>query len=827
MTGDTATDLSVRPQVSRRSMNGPDSSSWADSNLSLFESDLPAAHPPLLTAGQAPRTKRRLEPNADASCVSTNKLARRFSLQDAVGGSGYQAPGYYLSSSAMECDTTTSPHGFGNGPAVTDAYVTNSTCRPITQLPPLNIRPYADFTFPSADVQQVPDGLPPTPQTPSNATQTPYLVVFPGNGTAISSFEYTNLYAQTPLEQAAHHGLPCDSAWDPPAVPPETNQREFQLLTSLPSSVYTMRNQFSSPNHQLSTHEHIPFPSFPNLLSPDSFMENPGVIEYQIDATTPVFLDEATVQTNHRNLSWQHGRIIKNQSPSPPNPLSPPRSSLDTPTPKVEPPDEADRVAACPLIPTQSGRIVRTPRLVADDGASMSSRPTGQPQTPRRRGPIAEGERKIISETRKLGACIRCHLQRARCVVGPDGPLGTCGTCMNVNRRSKKTIHHLPCLRFKLTTVKYHRTADAGLTKRFTNTQVVDIEAFGPVKTIKIGGNAVKTPLELQVREFAPLPGDQLGRWYKDSKGIMRNVQKSAFCLADIEKAAAAYVGWVDLNVYEGLELLPKPEHPIIRETFLQARHHTEQLVRGHVQDSDSTEQRNFMIMAIRLWFSIRHCSGSSYLVGDETLGIELVEDEDCEWRHEGRCVPRMIVAQFDSIRIERVYKKKIPNFLKLYEKILKSGNMHAWFTIYLVTFLFVDLVAIACRDVLRRRRQQGWEQETRYGPSDLPSTSFMEEVQAGGVTMLAHWLYFRRVDLLNTDWDNLEDSPWKALTPEQIDFMRRTVTQLKRIEPTIPKTPSEGCWESSLFWFSQMFAPEWNPPQTFTRAMPSAGREE
>jgi len=139
-----------------------------------------------------------------------------------------------------------------------------------------------------------------------------------------------------------------------------------------------------------------------------------------------------------------------------------------------------------------------------------------------------------------------------------------------------------------------------------------------------------------------------------------------------------------------------------------------------------------------------------------------------------------MIVAQFDSIRNERVYKQRVPEFLRRYEKFLKSGNMNAWFTIYLVTCLFVDLVAIACRDVLRRRRQQGWEQETRYGPADLPSTSFMEEVQAGGVTMLAHWQYFRRFDLLNTDWDN--GSPLKVLTQEQVKFMRWTVTQLKEI---------------------------------------------
>jgi hypothetical protein len=348
--------------------------------------------------------------------VLTNKHARRVFLQDAFDGSGYPVPGYYPSSSATGSDTTTSSHGFGNGPAVTDAYVTNSAWSRDAQLAPLSIQPCADFTFPPRDVQQLADGLPPTPQTPSNATQTPYSGVFPGSNTAMSSFpEYTTLYVHTPLGEPAHHGLPCDSGWGPSTVPPETNQQEFQLVTAPSSSaVYAMENHLSSPNHQPRPHERIiSFSNFHGLLSPGSFMEIPGVTGYQTD-TTPVFLDEATGQTNHRILPWQHGRIIKSQSPSPPNPLSPPRSSFDTPTPKVEPPDDADGVlAAGPLISVQSGDIVRTPRVSAHEEASVP-RPTGQPQTPRRRGPIAEGERKNISETRKRGACIRCHLQRTK-----------------------------------------------------------------------------------------------------------------------------------------------------------------------------------------------------------------------------------------------------------------------------------------------------------------------------------------------------------------------------------------------------------------------------
>src|SRR4051812_17982923 len=68
--------------------------------------------------------------------------------------------------------------------------------------------------------------------------------------------------------------------------------------------------------------------------------------------------------------------------------------------------------------------------------------------------------------------------------------------------------------------------------------------------------------------------------------------------------------------------------------------------------------------------------------------------------------VPRMVVAQFDSIRHERIYKEYCPKVLKTYEAHLTSGNKETWFTLYLVTFLFLTLVGSASRDRLRHARQ-------------------------------------------------------------------------------------------------------------------------
>lgn len=79
-----------------------------------------------------------------------------------------------------------------------------------------------------------------------------------------------------------------------------------------------------------------------------------------------------------------------------------------------------------------------------------------------------------------------------------------------------------------------------------------------------------------------------------------------------------------------------------------------------------------------------------------------------------------MIVAQFDSIRHERIYKEFCPKVLRTYESHLTSGNRDTWFTLYLVTFLFLTLVGSASRDRLRHAKQVAGD-ETQVCPMAPP----------------------------------------------------------------------------------------------------------
>lgn len=70
--------------------------------------------------------------------------------------------------------------------------------------------------------------------------------------------------------------------------------------------------------------------------------------------------------------------------------------------------------------------------------------------------------------------------------------------------------------------------------------------------------------------------------------------------------------------------------------------------------------------------------------------------------------VPRMVVAQFDSIRCQRIYKKFFPEVLRSLDIFLSSCNREAWFTVFLATFLLLHQAADTSRDRYRHSKDNG-----------------------------------------------------------------------------------------------------------------------
>ncbi|KAK0636402.1 hypothetical protein B0T17DRAFT_482682 [Bombardia bombarda] len=534
--------------------------------------------------------------------------------------------------------------------------------------------------------------------------------------------------------------------------------------------------------------------------------------------------------------------------------------------------DEHDIVLVTPLngsyddldpeLETQSHVSITTIPLTVS--ANLQREGSTSAMDRKRRSRFDENSRKETCDTRNIGACMRCHIQRIRCKPNPDNPedpFMPCRSCMNVSKSSKKTIHKMPCLRYKFTTMTIYRAGGLNLTERFSHTQVMDVSdhADNVIRTIEMTQGLCRIPIKLEVRRFKPWKTDVCFRRWIDN-GVAKRQDLPPFCLADIEKTAIEFKQYIFDNALCGLAEAAKDSADIVKETFAKIVEQCSPPCDATKCDDKKSaeearkekEQRDFLQQAVRLWFAIRHGTGSSWICGSEKLGMDEVNSPN--YPLSGRVsLPRMIIAQFDSIRHERVYKWLAPKVLKLYESFLTSNNMEAWFTVYLATFLLLHEVACTSQDRRRFAIANSLDTETRYGPisgQDGSLTSFVEQVQHGGVVLLAYWQYYKRCDLMNYDWSNPEKSPLKFLKPDQVQFIKGTVEALQDkctlpaqccetriltfyiIVDSIPKTGSDGAWEHELFWISKMFelVPSkdsmWSPPEAFTTTKPSVGRD-
>ncbi|KAK4446860.1 hypothetical protein QBC34DRAFT_146409 [Podospora aff. communis PSN243] len=330
-----------------------------------------------------------------------------------------------------------------------------------------------------------------------------------------------------------------------------------------------------------------------------------------------------------------------------------------------------------------------------------------------------------------------------------------------------------------------------------------------------------KAPIILEIHPFQPNPDDRLSRQFLDDRGVPKEVLLPPYCLPNIEKTSVEFEAYVNENAFDGLLEAVKEEHGIIRRTFEMIVSYYNGLPdivtvkRKHGEEQHMNEHKELLLKSVRLWFAIRHGIGTSKVDGNRPKGLEPIYTQGSPFAGEVPAMPRMIVAQFDSIRHERIYK------------------MEAWFTGYLVTFLLLDLIGSASRDRQHYayHNSGGKRPETRYGAGEL--AKFVEDLHWAGSVMLMYWHYFKRVDLLDMQqWRSPKAKALKWLKPEELDFVKQTVLELRPQLATIPITPKDGCWESSMFWVSQMFRStsssdyKWAPPEIFAREKPSVGRE-
>lgn len=436
-----------------------------------------------------------------------------------------------------------------------------------------------------------------------------------------------------------------------------------------------------------------------------------------------------------------------------------------------------------------------------------------RPERARRsRGQLRPKDREETSRTRKWKACIRCRMQKIRCIPDPDKPETECCLCCRkiLVLETKKVIHRIPCLRWNLNEVVLFRIGGLGFTKRWAGVCVENIPSsdWADERVLTIGVCITKLhcdPLPLKVRKFKPNSTDIQYRYWKSRETEPPTlITIPAYALADVDATSEEYRRYVKENAEEAVRRFVRDPtvNDYVQRTFSIALHHGAKAAHREFEKARGNPAKLFRNY-FRLWLASRFTLGSAYVAN----GHENLEEMAQSSANLGRqFVSRMVTAQFDSIGYKHVLVKLKREVLDELWLLMQKRTDNTFFTVYLIVFMMLHEVSVACQDRRRRAKEQGLK--TYY---DLEEAT--AKIKHGADIILGHWHYYKGdIDPLTMTEDNMARA-FGAESSEEIRLLTETYQECERIRKT-PRSETDG-EEHPLYLAAQMFEPNWRPAQS------------
>ncbi|VUC34450.1 unnamed protein product [Clonostachys rosea] len=620
----------------------------------------------------------------------------------------------------------------------------------------------------------------------------------------------------------------------------------YQAIPETPHTSLCTSNPYhieKPPSMQLFTPESYNFNAVDSEQQTALYSDQPSTPLPQpsgLVASDPVYSPSLTADASSNQGQGFIGPIIKTESPGASDALLfQPEHPLDTPVPAIPSYSQdvtaqnvtAQNVAA-QNVPAQGGREVvfhRTENL-ASLSARYSSLPSHaaasrsnalsrghaapyehqptfdilQPnQRGGKRGPFKDPSlREQTAQTRKIGSCIRCRMQRIRCEHNDDDPNGPCLTCKKVaNTRAGR----FPCLRLKITDVQCYKPGQVPgyeWSKRWIDTVPDPIEKWASEETkiIKIGEGFSDATLEVVVRRFIPQEGDKLDRsWYHN--GEKKSVAIPPFALVELETVKASYLGHIHGSMNQAFAKICG-RRGLIYRTYQQSLHLCKV---GNLP----RESLDLLRDTFRLWMAVRLSTTSNFIVGEETLGMPKDILDETNPNPGSIPVPPVLGAQLDLILIHHIQSGLRRQVLDRLEKIVSKRKHNTWMVSYLVTFVLLHNAALITAHDAGYARKHGMQR--RFAREEK-----VREYHAGANILLAYFHYCNKNVHPFTDGCKDQDLRTLAgLEEDQILFVRATRNYVKKHRQEWEGIRARGEVENDFFFVSQLYDENWDSRTT------------
>ncbi|KHO00008.1 uncharacterized protein MAM_01931 [Metarhizium album ARSEF 1941] len=413
--------------------------------------------------------------------------------------------------------------------------------------------------------------------------------------------------------------------------------------------------------------------------------------------------------------------------------------------------------------------------------------PQSIPQADRggKRGPFRDPNlREQTAQTRKIGSCIRCRMQRIRKV-------------------SNTKAGRFPCLRYKITDIRLFKPGQVPgyeWTRRWNNNISDPIQkwASSDVKFIRISTGYSTKSIELRVRKFVPQEGDKLERTW-DFEGKKRSVKIPPYALMDLDDGKSAYMSYIRDAMGDTLQHVAQRSSGLLKKTYIQA-------FRMYQDPSMPEDWRQLFDWTFRLWVAVRLSTTSEFIVGEEKLGMpDNILDSTSP--HSGKIpVPPVLGAQLDLVLIHHIQTKLRRELLDKLQKMILKNKQSTWFVTYLVTFMLLHNAALITAHDAAYARKHGMKR--RFAREDKVKEYFL-----GANILLAHFHYCNKgwypfsEDCKDQDLRTLAD-----LNEDKIRFVQATREYARDHKGEWDKLRERGSWEDDYFFVSQLFEENWHP---------------
>ncbi|RSL66788.1 hypothetical protein CEP54_003581 [Fusarium duplospermum] len=421
-----------------------------------------------------------------------------------------------------------------------------------------------------------------------------------------------------------------------------------------------------------------------------------------------------------------------------------------------------------------------------------------------KRGPFKDPSlREQTAQTRKIGSCIRCRMQRIRCENNPDEEGGPCLTCKKV---SNSRAGRFPCLRYKITDIRLFKPGQVPgyeWTRRWNNNISDPIQnwASDELKTIYISEGLSSKCVKIEVREFIPQTGDKLERTW-DYKGTKRSVSIPPYALVNLEEVKEAYQDHIRDSMKDAFGRLLGPRNGLLFKTYERAWH-------IYQDQSTSPECHELLHQTLMLWMSVRLTTRSSFIVGNETLGMRRDILDETSPNHGMIPLPPVLGAQLDLILIHHIQTRLRRELLDKLQKMMSKNKQSTWLVTYLVVFILLHNTALITAHDAGYAKKHGMKR--RFAREEK-----VKEYHLGANILLAHFHYCNKgIYPFSEDCKDQDLRTLAGLDEEKIKFVHTTTSYARRNRPEWEEIRQAGAYEHDYFFVSQLFEANWQPRTT------------